>query len=657
MPKTLFRFALVFALPLMAGSSLSAQFADHRNRQVDSLEQVLATNPPTGRDLAFIYRDLMWGYQPTDSKKSMDYARKCIAIAAPLDGWAIVADCNVVLGLNHYEAARYDSAMLYYNNGIEVTERMKKLPKNYTAEDVDRRLAPIYGNMGNVYNAQGLLHEAVEEYIKAIRIFERYDRKESLSIAYNNIGEMYLSMGNFEQAETYFLTSDSLALITGDELMTAYVKQHLGNLYVSTKDYDRALENAEAARAYFFAHPEEGIYQISILNTLAQIYLDGYDDAAQAEEYVRQALQLTQTNEVMTVTQAATFSLLAEIHLRRGEWRAARDAALASLALDDQEFTNTLPAYEVLAKAYGKLGDTGKAWEYFDRHNSLQSSWATKHYQSAIRDMEVKYETEKIQTRVATLEDERRLIVWLGIAAGAVLLSALAALFFIWRWTAQKRRFAEQQIIQLEQEKKLVATQAVLDGEIAERTRLARDLHDGLGSMLTGTKMNIEEVRNDALKGKIDMDGIDNALKNLNDSSHELRRVAHHLMPDSLTRFGLNTAIGDFCSTLPGVNFSWYGNEEPLDPKLGTMIYRTIHELVNNALKHAEASQILVQVIQNPDRIAFTVQDDGRGFDPETVSPGMGLSNVRDRVASFGGIMDISSRSGEGTEINVEIRI
>jgi len=86
------------------------------------------------------------------------------------------------------------------------------------------------------------------------------------------------------------------------------------------------------------------------------------------------------------------------------------------------------------------------------------------------------------------------------------------------------------------------------------------------------------------------------------------------------------------------------------------MIYRSIHELVNNALKYAGASQILVQIIQEPDRIAFTVQDDGCGFDPAVESKGMGLQNIRTRVASYNGILDINSRPGEGTEVNVEIK-
>jgi signal transduction histidine kinase len=136
-----------------------------------------------------------------------------------------------------------------------------------------------------------------------------------------------------------------------------------------------------------------------------------------------------------------------------------------------------------------------------------------------------------------------------------------------------------------------------------------------------------------------------------------MRRVAHHLMPDSLSRFGLKPAVSDFCANLPIVQFTYYGDESRLEPNIEVMIYRSIHELVNNALRHARATRIMVQLIQEPDRIAFTVQDDGCGFDPSVTTEGMGLQNIRTRVESYNGLLDINSKAGEGTEINVELRI
>ena len=646
-------------LSLFCGNTLLAQRSDHRNRQVDSLEQVLATNPPEGVELAAIYNALSNGYRH-EAKKRIEYARRSIAVAEPLDAWSLVSNNYMQIGLAHDGEMRYDSTLIYFNRALAAAERMRDF-KKYEESDIDNRLSAIYGNMGNLYNIQDSLHRAVEYYLKALALFEKHGWRESQANAYYNIGEMYLSMENYPQAEENYRRAAGIARDTGDSLFVAYADLGLAIVESAGGNYDRALEHALAAHDYFFSQPDEDTFQVAALNILAEIWLYGSGDVDRAEEYVNRALELMDTQEVWLIQRADAKGLMAEIFLRRGEWRAARDTALEAIEIldtDPTEPSNLLPLYEVLAKAYSHLGDAARADEYLDKLVAFQSARSTKHYQSAIREMETRYETEKKEARIATLEDERRLMVLLGVAAGAVLLLAMATLFFLWRWTAGRRRISEQQIVQLEQEKQFVATQALLDGEVQERTRLARDLHDGLGSILTGTKLNLQEMKNGATMNPASREHYDTAMSLVDQSMSEMRRVAHHLMPDALSRFGLRSAVDDFCrSVSPNIVFDWFGSDARLDPKLEEVIYRSIYELVNNALKYSGAGQIMVQIMQEDDRVAFTVQDDGRGFDPSEETKGTGLRNIRTRVASFGGDIQIDSKAGEGTEINVEIRL
>jgi signal transduction histidine kinase len=298
-------------------------------------------------------------------------------------------------------------------------------------------------------------------------------------------------------------------------------------------------------------------------------------------------------------------------------------------------------------------------------------AWSNKHYQSAIREMEVRYETEKKETQIAALKSEKQLVIWLGIAGSAVSLLLLATFFFLWRWTVQKKRLAEsqrelaeqgkqlaeQQIKQLEQEKQLIATQALLDGEVQERIRLARDLHDSLGSILAAAKYNLVDIKQISLLGEPSVARYNKTVSLLDDSMSEMRRVAHHLMPEALSRIGLKQSVADFCNSIACVKFSYYGDDAGFDPKLEVMVYRILHELVTNALKHAKAKRILVQLVRDKDSIALTVQDDGCGFDPSAASDGTGLRNIRLRVESFKGNLYINSNPGEGTEIRIELRI
>jgi signal transduction histidine kinase len=248
-------------------------------------------------------------------------------------------------------------------------------------------------------------------------------------------------------------------------------------------------------------------------------------------------------------------------------------------------------------------------------------------------------------------------MLWLTVSIGAVFLLILVVLLFLQRLINQKKRFAEQQVAQLEQQQQLIATRAVLDGETTERARLARDLHDGLGGMLSAVKFNLHDMKQGTTLEPDDVARFDKAMGMLDESINELRRVAHNMMPESLSRYGLKTALDDFCSSVSNVHFHYFGSEIRLDRSLEIVLYRTILELVNNAIKHSGAENIHVQIIQEPDRIALNVQDDGKGFDTHLETGGTGLKNIRNRVESFNGSFEVYSKPGTGTEITAEFEL
>ena len=145
----------------------------------------------------------------------------------------------------------------------------------------------------------------------------------------------------------------------------------------------------------------------------------------------------------------------------------------------------------------------------------------------------------------------------------------------------------------------MIATQAVLDGETAERSRLARDLHDGLGGMLSVVKLNLKDMNSYSIMDGLDVDRFSNALDMLDQSISELRRVAHHMMPESLMRYGLKISLEDYCRAIPNAHFQYYGSENRLDDRLEVVLYRCAYELINNAVKYAEATTINVQLLIN----------------------------------------------------------
>ena len=214
-----------------------------------------------------------------------------------------------------------------------------------------------------------------------------------------------------------------------------------------------------------------------------------------------------------------------------------------------------------------------------------------------------------------------------------------------------------------ESDKKLVQTlienQQIVE---TERSRLAKDLHDGLGGLLSGIKLTLNCVadkipeKNKALFTK--------ANNQLDTAIREMRRVAHNMMPEALLKFGLSEAIKDYCdgineSNLVKMKYTQIGSLQTLTQSTEIILYRIIQELANNALKHAAAKNIFVQITKHLHGITITVEDDGNGFDATILLAhnGQGHKNVQSRIEYLKGSCDIRSEKGNGTSINIEIPV
>jgi signal transduction histidine kinase len=273
--------------------------------------------------------------------------------------------------------------------------------------------------------------------------------------------------------------------------------------------------------------------------------------------------------------------------------------------------------------------------------------------------MEVKYETEKKEMRIAALEKDRKFYIGLGVATTIALLLGIGLLFYRHRLAEQKRKIAEQQIRQLEQEQKLIAVRATLDAEKTEREIIARDLHDEVGSLLSVVKnnMDIYSMKSYSIIENTEIGYFNEALSVLDKAMTGLRRVAHHIMPAILIEKGLSTALDDFCRSIPEAEFHVSGIDRRFDSDKEIALYRCAYELINNAMRHSKASAIEVHLNRDEKAVYLSVVDNGCGFDSQTASPGMGINNLRKRLSAFGGRMEIYSEPEKGTKANVELKV
>jgi signal transduction histidine kinase len=300
----------------------------------------------------------------------------------------------------------------------------------------------------------------------------------------------------------------------------------------------------------------------------------------------------------------------------------------------------------------------------------LSDSLLNATIQRTTLELEEKYASAAKVARIKNLEDEQALqqlslrqktLLNYFLLGAAVLLGII--FFLSYRNYRQKRFLQQQQINELEAEKKQMATEAVLKGEEKERTRLARDLHDGLGGMLSGIKYSFQNMKGNLILTQENAQDFERSMDMLDSSIREMRRVAHNLMPEALVKFGLDTALKDFFkeinrSGILKVRYQSIGlDTTSLDQTLSITVYRIIQELINNTIKHAGASEAVVQISLSDGQLSITAEDNGKGFDPAKVKgvKGIGWSNIQNRIDFLKGTFDIRSVPGHGCSVQIEL--
>ena len=542
------------------------------------------------------------------------------------------------LGINYFTFGQYDTARYYLNRALSMPGGREFSGGRFMA------------NLANTYAFEGRYAEAMKHYMDAFEVSERLvatgenvaEGEANIVRVAANLAEILHTIGNDERALHYAGLAQDM-LDSGRVPSVSYVLPQVlyvfGSIYLERGELDRAEEamvrtfevSDKAAKAMVADDPRAGgmwWYNAYACEGQAQIAL-ARGDTDRALALATEALMYAERHGDPTVT-ARMEAAISDVHHARGDY--VLSGEWAARALETYPEHHRLDP-EVLFKAAAShlhTGESARAYQYFTGYAAQMRANSEKQFRETMAGMEIVHETEKREARIATLEKQRRLYALVGVAGGLLIIT-LCVTFL------QKIRHERQQ-------KRLAAQGAVIEWEKRERKRFAGDLHDGINGMLSALKLSLASGSDPQ-----------NIAPRLDECIDTIRRMARGMMPSSLERYGLKAALEDYCRLFPGVRFHFYGRERRLEEKFELTLYYCAHELVGNSVRHAGASAIDVQLIQEDTRISLTIEDNGRGFDTETVRGGCGLQNLRDRVASVGGRIDISSRSGEGTETNIEI--
>lgn len=204
---------------------------------------------------------------------------------------------------------------------------------------------------------------------------------------------------------------------------------------------------------------------------------------------------------------------------------------------------------------------------------------------------------------------------------------------------------------------------AIINTEENERKRFAKDLHDGLGPLMSTIKMSLS-----ALNGKINDDSGSLILNNtnhlINEAINTLKDISNNLSPHVLSNFGLSSALGAFTTKINQtkaieVDFKSNMENQRLDSEKEVVVYRAACELINNSIRHSGASRIDIELNKHEKIITLQFYDNGRGFDTSSLESedkkGMGLSNIETRVRSVDGVFILESNPGKGISALIKI--
>jgi signal transduction histidine kinase len=292
------------------------------------------------------------------------------------------------------------------------------------------------------------------------------------------------------------------------------------------------------------------------------------------------------------------------------------------------------------------------------------------------RNLQVRYETQEKEQVLSSLQKENELNnllidrqqkwqLLLLVALGLLLfLFVLAIRFYQLKIEAhklkadQERIIKEQKLKEVNAHNKILQMNAMLQGQEAERIRIAKDLHDGLGALLSTVKFHFASVQKE-INALAELKLYRKANDLLDSACTEVRRIAHNMMPDALSKLGLIQALEDLIEGLRlkghKVLLETINMDKPLPDDIELMVYRIIQELINNISRHADASKIMVQLSLHDQQLFISVEDDGLGFDIHMASEGIGLKNLRSRVAYLGGTIEIESEPNIGTTTSIVI--
>lgn len=548
------------------------------------------------------------------------------------DAYSGKGACLVQMGVSMLDPknakAWYDTAQIYLNRS-----------KNYLWNGY------LNLNFGIVLNRKYSFESGIGYLNKSLGYFEKAKDTIQLAHAFSDISNAFHDFGNYEKGKEY--ARKGLQLIAmqkeSNKNVTWYLHNVLAINFDDNKEYDSAI--ATHLKALSFAEKNEALLA-STYNNLGNTYKKK-EMLAEADTYFQKSFKIEKSLQ-RDYQYATLYGNLGDVALKQKNYALSRKYLDSCLFYSQKSGSpeKLKDAYEYNALWYEETGDFQNALRYKKDFVTLKDSLENVAKAGIIYDAQERYESAKKddENKILHIEKDKAIseknIILIASALLLSLLTALALLLYRNKLNRIKRKEEQN------------TNQALFEGEQKERIRIARDLHDSVGQMLSLAKMNLSAISDEKLQATTQL--IDNTIT-------EVRSISHNLIPEDLN-FGLFAALESLTDKInqSGTTKMTVNIAEPIGSlkfakQNELSIYRIVQEVLGNMIRHSGANSIDLTITQQAQKILLSIKDNGKGMDTQNIenTKGIGWKNIKARVNLLAGEMKVQSEKLSGTQIEI----
>ncbi|RYF90815.1 MAG: tetratricopeptide repeat protein [Chitinophagaceae bacterium] len=555
-----------------------------------------------------------------------------------------------LVGKGRYYSSKSPELAFKYNN------QALALLNNSGADSISAR---AYNGLGIYYIKKSDYPNALDNYFKALRLFEKAKDEKGMGGVLANIGEVFQVKNDVASAKKYILQGMEISRKASETYAYLDAAHTMANIYGMNNQFDSAIAIDRMGIAVSDSIGSKRL-KSSFYNNLGNCYLySNRPDSARF--YFNQCLQLDSATGNWHYM-IDNYLTLGQLSLKQQEFAKAEQLISRAIFLSDsvREYQLKLPAWKALGAVYTAQKDFVRANAAKDSAAVTKDKLINQQSENKILELKELYETEKKEQTI-TMQQLRLSRQQLFISGGVVLLAlmVLSGWLFYRRFKMQKEKELQTKLMQQREQ----ATVEILQAEDQERKRIAAELHDGVGQVMLAAWLNLQAIEpelNTLTPGH--QASLSKAIRMVGEGCKEVREVSHSMMAKALVNSNLKTALTEFAKQIDrsvlAITLHFDGTEQPTGTIEDSILYRVVQECINNALKHAAATEIDINVAFNNVGTSILIEDNGTGFNynlaTATASPsGLGIQNIKTRIAFLNGKVEWDSSIGNGTVVSI----